>query len=152
MPAGDLLPTSGETYAAELRAYLIADTEDWKIKGFKGLGDNKVKTRDTDIDGADGAVAAADYLEAFPIILTMRCRPTGPNAPSAGELAIVDLQDAWAPSTTDLELHLWVPGREHLKVTGRPRDLEIDRVNPAIGAVDAQAVFQVLDAVVEVVT
>ena len=149
MPAGDLLPTSGETYAAELRAYLIADTEDWKIKGFKGLGDNKVKTRDTDIDGADGAVAAADYLEAFPLILTMRCRA---GTPSAAELAIVDLQDAWAPSTTDLELHLWVPGREHLKVTGRPRDLEIDRVNPAIGAEDAQAVLQVLDAVVEVVT
>ena len=148
MAAGDLLPTSGDTYAAELRAYLIADTEDWKIKRMKGLGDTRVKARDTSLDTADGSVAAADYLEAFPLIFTLQCR-TGD--PGDAELAIVDLQDAWAPSTTDLELHLWVPGREHLKVTGRPRDLDVDRVFMPGGAVDAQATFLVLDAVVETV-
>lgn len=149
MAAGDLLPTSGETYAAELRAYLMAETEDWRITDLKGLGGVKVKARDTGLDSADGSIAAADYLEDWPLIVNMRCSV---GSASAAELAIVDLQDAWTASAEDLELHLWIPGREHLKVTGRPRDLEVDRIRPmSSGVAKAQAVFQVLNTLVEVV-
>lgn len=147
MPAGDLLPTSGEVYAAEIRAYLMADTEDFAITAIVGLGGVRVKSRDTVLNAADGAVASSDFAQEWPLILNMRCA-TG--LASTAELALVDLQEAWAPSATDLELHLWVAGRGHIKVTGRPRDLDTDRVRPmASGVIKAQGTFLVLNTLVE---
>ena len=148
MAAGDLLPTSGEHYAAELRAYLMADSEVWKITGVSGIGSMRVKSADTSLDLANGSVAASDFLDAWPLIINMRC-VTG--SPSTAELALVDLGEAWAPSLTDLELHMWVPGREHIKVSGRPRDLDADRVFMPGGVMKAQATFFVVDAAVETV-
>lgn len=147
MAAGDLLPTSGETYAAELRAYLMADTATFKIWRVGGLNGNKIKKRDTSIDGGVGAVGAADYLDAWVLSLWLRCS-TG--LPSTAELALVDLKEAWLPATEDLELHMWVPGLEHIKLLGRPDDLEPDRVFMPGGVITAQAMFRVLNA--EVVT
>lgn len=149
MPAGDLLPTSGETYAAELRAYLMADTEDFRITNVAGLGGRKVKARDTEFGAADGSEAATDYAAAWPLIIDLACAM---GSAADAELALVDLADAWGASDVDLELHLWVPGREHIKVTGRPRDLDPVRVRPmASGVIRAQATFLVLDTLEEAV-
>lgn len=147
MAAGDLLPTSGETYAAELRAYLMADTADFAIFGVSGLGGKKIKARDTSFGAAAGSEGATDYADAWPLILNMRCVL---GSASAAELALVDLQTAWAESDEDIELHLWVPGREHIKVTGRPRDLDPDRVKPmSSGVIRVQARFDVLNTLEE---
>jgi len=149
MAAGDLLPTSGEVYAAELRLYLMAEAEDFAITGMSGLSGVRVKSRDTKLNAAAGAVASSDFAEEWPLIINLRCA-TG--SASTAELALVDLAEAWAPSTTDIELHLWVPGLEHIKVTGRPRDLDPDRVRPmASGIIKAQATFMVLNTLVEAV-
>jgi len=149
MAAGDLLPTSGEVYAAELRLYLMADGEDFAITGLSGLSGVRVKSRDTKLNAAAGAVGSSDFAEEWPLIINLRCA-TG--SASTAELALVDLAEAWAPSTTDIELHLWVPGLEHIKVTGRPRDLDPDRVRPmASGIIKAQATFMVLNTLVEAV-
>lgn len=147
MPAGDLLPTSGEVYAAELRAYLMGPGADFEITGIAGLGGVRVKSRDTKLNAAAGSVGSTDFADEWPLILNMRCA-TG--LASTAELALAGLQTAWAESTTDLELHLWIPGREHIFVTGRPRDLDPDRVRPmASGVIKAQGTFMVLNTLVE---
>jgi len=145
MPAGDLLPTSGDTYAAELRGYLMSDTSDWVIRAVKGLGGLKIKSQDTPLDLGDGSVGASDFLDDWPLILNLQCK-TG--APGSAELALVDLQEAWTASTTDLELHMWVPGLEHIKMLGRPRDLDPERVFMPGGIIAAQATFVAHDPAV----
>jgi len=147
MAAGDLLPTSGEVYAAELRAYLMGPGAPFEITSIAGLTGVRVKSRDTKLNAAPGSVGSTDFADEWPLILNLRCA-TG--LASTAELALVDLAEAWAPSTSDLELHLWVAGRGHIFVTGRPRDLDPDRVRPmASGVIKAQGTFMVLNTLVE---
>lgn len=145
MPAGDLLPTSGDTYAAEIRAYLMADTADFKIRKVAGLGGNKIKTRFASLDANDGSVGSTSFLEDWPLLLTLQCN-TG--SPGTAELALMDLQTAWTAADEDVELHMWAPGWEHIKMIGQPIDLDPDRIFMPGGIIRAQATFQVLDAAV----
>lgn len=147
MPAGDLLPTSGEQYALEVRGFLAADSgfgsADWWIVQIDGLGDVIVRDQDTQLDLANGAVAATDTFGAVPLIFTLTCR-TG--SASTAEEAYADVAAAFAPGG-DEELHLWVPGIGHIYYDGRCRGAVPKRQFMAGGVMFAQVTFMALNPI-----
>lgn len=146
MADGDMLPTTGDCYAAQLGDYLIADDgfggADWWITELDGFGDQDVKTQDMPYALAHGSKATVDLLDTMGIVFTLRCDA---GTAGAGELAFKALGEAWFPTSTDVDLHLWVPGRGHCKVTGRPRPVKGTRLFMAKGVWLAVATFEATD-------
>ena len=146
MPAGDLLPTSGDCYAAQIGDYLFADDgfggADWWINELDGFGDQDPKTKDMPYALTHGSKATVDLLDDMAIVFTLRCDA---GTPGAGELAFKALCEAWFPTSVDQELHLWVPGRGHCMVTGRTRPVKGTRLFMAKGKWLAVATFIATD-------
>lgn len=143
MPAGDLLPTSGEDYAAEARGLLIAKNfggADWWIRELSGLGDVDVADQDIDNPLVDGAIGTVDKVAAPLIVVSVMCA-TG--LASTAELAAADLADAFTAGTDD-ELHLYVPGRGHVYLNGRYRGARVTNRQTG-GAFQAIAQFLATD-------
>lgn len=144
MPAGDLLPTSGEDYAAEARGLLIAargfGDADWWIRDLSGFGDADVADQDVDNPLVDGTNATADKVSAPLIVLSVMCA-TG--ATSDAELAAADLTEAFTAGTDDV-LHLYVPGRGHVYMNGRYRGAKVTSRQTG-GAFQAVAQFLATD-------
>lgn len=147
MPAGDLLPTSGEAFAVEARGFLAYTGETWDIREIAGFGDVIVKQQDTSLDLSDGVVAATDSLDAVPLVFTLRCA-TG--SASTAELAYLDVAEAFAPGPGDV-LHMWVPGIGHVSFSGRYRGAVARRVSVPGGVMLAQATFLATDPTMTVV-
>lgn len=144
MPDGDMLPTSGdETYASQLIDFLIADDgfggAKWRMRELIGFGDVNVKSQDVPYSMADGSKATVDFAEDMLIMQTLRCSA---GSAFAGEQAWDELRTAWAPTSVDVDLHLWLPYWGHVKVTGRPRGAKlVDRLFMAKGQLRATAAF-----------
>lgn len=135
MPAGDLLAAN---YQHEIAGYLIGDDDPWSIDNVTGWVGKSVKAHDTELDIADGSVAAVDVLTARTITLNLYCTLASDDAVFE---AIDGLETAWAHGT-DVELHAQLPFKGHVKVLGRPRDLAVaDLRSVPFGRVEAQAVF-----------
>lgn len=146
MPAGDLLPTEGELYAAEVNELLLAPYKgfgdaDWWITELTGFGDTAVKDQDVAFDGLDGGLAGPDYLTETALVFTVACNA---GTASAGEAAYRTLRAAFLPGP-DVELHLWAPDWGHIYLTGRTRGSVPKRVHMAKGILFAQATFIALD-------
>lgn len=152
MAAGDLLPTSGEQYAIEVRGFLAADAgfggADWYVKNVDSFGDEIVEDQDTGLDLTDGVVAATDTLGAVPLIFTLAC---GTGSASTAELAYLDVKAAFTKGT-DEELHMYVPGVGHVYFVGRCRGSSPKRVFMAGGVMWAQVTFLATDPTMNVVT
>lgn len=129
--------------SATLRSYLVGTGSSvWGITRITGLDDLMVKSADTELHFADGAVAARDYVMSSPIIIDAITRDTV-TAAGVGS-AIAGLKAAWAPSTTDLTLSVTFAGSH--SITGRPRGVTFDRSQAYIGKVRAQLTFMDLHA------
>lgn len=152
MAAGDLLPTTGEMYAAEVNSLLLAPSKgwgdaDWWLIGVDGLFDATVRDQDTEFDLVDGAIGAVDTDGVSVIVFTLACH-TG--LASTAELAIADLRTAFR-SGGDTAAHLWVPGPGHVRFDGRTRGAKFQRLNMAAGVAQAQATFHALDPTIHVI-
>ena len=153
MAAGDLLPTEGEDYAAEVNGLLLAPSKGWGgadwwlIDDIAGLQDVDVKDQDTSYDLADGSTAAEDFDTDGILVFTIACH-TG--SASTAELAIADVRAAFRRGT-DTAAHLWVPGLEHVRFDGRTRGAKFKRLNMRAGVVQAQATFHALDPTIHIV-
>lgn len=146
MPAGDQLPTSGESYAAEVNGLLLAPSKgwgdaDWWLLDIAGLQDVDVRDQDTAYDLADGSAGAEDFDADGILVFTIACH-TG--SASTAELAIADVRAAFRRGV-DCSAHLWVPGLEHVRLDGRTRGAKFKRLNMAKGVAQAQATFHALD-------
>lgn len=137
MPAGDLLPTSGEHFALELRGFLAAEGETWQFRDIAGLGDAVVRSQDTALALADGVVAATDTLDAVALVFTLVCN-TG--LASTAEVAYLDVAGAFTAGGEE-ELHLYVPGIGHVYFVGRARGSVARRVSVPSGVMLAQCTF-----------
>lgn len=146
MPAGDRLPTSGDTFALEVNGFLAADNgfdgADWWIVGdLTGFGEITVRDQDTDLHGVNGAMAALDTIAKQPIIATLACN-TG--TASTAEAAYREAATAFTAGP-DTELHIWAPDWGHVYYTGRGRGSVPRRINMASGVMFAQCTFMALD-------
>ena len=145
MPAGDLLPTSGDSFALELRLFLAADDGYggalWWITDVAGFGDIAVRDQDVKADAANGAVGGSDYISEQPLVFTLASH-TGSAAEA--EAAYRLLRTAFLPGG-DEWLHLWAPDWGHVKLEGRARGSVAKRKYQAQGVMFAQATFLALD-------
>lgn len=135
MAAGDLLTAN---YHHEVNGYLIGDDDPWSVDNVTGWVGSTVKSADTVLDLADGAVASTDTVAARLITLNLYCTLTNDDAVFS---AIADLETAWTVGG-DVELHAQLPHYGHVKVTGRCRDVTVaDLRTVPHGRVEVQAVF-----------
>ena len=137
MPAGDLLNGNNQV---EIRDTLTGFGTSWLLafEGVGGLGVPQPKTGDTDLGHAAGAYFGRDYAGVR--ILTVPYVIRAPKA-TVGSL-FRTLCGLWAPSETNLPLHLQLPGGiGHISVNGRPRGLAEDMSNLNVGLVRALATF-----------
>lgn len=151
MPAGDLLAAD---YQVEIRGLLTGDGTDYDLgeRGIEGLDELPVDdSGDVPLDEEDGAHLGQDHTG--PRTVTVDYLITVPGDPAgAGALYFEDLRPAWAKSTsTDLELHLQLPGFGHLMFTGRPRGLLADLTRQKHGLIRAFATFHCGDPTITVV-
>lgn len=153
MPAGDQLPTSGESYAAEVNGLLLApekgwgDATWWLINDIAGLQDVDVRDQDTAYDLADGSAGAEDFDADGILVFTVACHT---KAASSAELAIADVRAAFRRGV-DCSAHLYVPGLGHVRLDGRARGAKFKRLNMAAGVAQAQATFHALDPTIHIV-
>lgn len=146
MPVGDQIVAAGAGVwpLAEIRTLLTGETTDFQIlpTGIRGLGIGSVKTADVQLDHADGAYGSPDY-QGVRIITIPYTIGGGTPADAMDNLTL--LLVAWAPSTSDIELHLQLPGWGHVYVTGRPRGVDEDLIHLKSGEIGALATFHALD-------
>lgn len=137
MAAGDLLSAD---WQLELRTSLFGAGQTWdnSTGGWTGLGGTATKTQDVSLDQTDGEIAGTD--RRGPRLLTFPLE-TGGSSPATAMADLSDLLDAWAPSTTDVELHLRLPGWGHFMVAGRPRGAAEDLSLVHAGIVKVLATF-----------
>lgn len=153
MAAGDLLPTEPTWYAAEVNDYLMAPTKDypgwpWWVRTLDGFGDEAVEAQDVDRALTDGTTPTRDRKGSNLLVLGLRCA-TGD--PGSAELAWQALGAVWRASSTTVELHLWVPGVQHVKHYGRTRGAKVDRIFMEGGVMEATCSFLCTEPDYEVV-
>lgn len=134
--AGELLTQDGqvEWFGILLGAgtdYIVADA------GITGLGVPEPRTTDVPLDHADGAWLGRDYASTRVITIPVDMVGTATHAAALYR----QLAAAWAPTSTNGELHLRLPGFGHLWVAGRPRGLTDDLSKLHTGHVAALATF-----------
>lgn len=117
MPAGDLLTAD---YQAELQGLLIGAGTQLEIipPGITGLAKPAPKTADVPLDEAPGSYGSPDQPADRPITISFAIN--GTDAADAMGL-LDDVNDAWAETAADVELHLQLPGWGHVFYEGRPR-------------------------------
>jgi hypothetical protein len=140
MAAGDLInPTLG-CYQVELRVMLIAEGQSWKVTrgGFTGLS-YAAKENVYSLGHDSGSVVGPEFTESLLLSWDVQCNTT---TGALAEAALATLETAWAPAGADLALHMYVPGRGHLRCNGRPHGgLNPDRTDVATGTVRATTQF-----------
>ena len=81
----------------------------------------------------------AEFTESLLLSWDVQCNTT---TGALAEAALATLETAWAPAGADLALHMYVPGRGHLRCNGRPHGgLNPDRTDVATGTVRATTQF-----------
>ncbi len=142
MPAGDLITAAGDVLAAELQGVLVGGTGAVIAPpGIGGVGEPTPKSQDVALNHADGAYGGPDYRS--PKVITVPILIEEPTAAAA--MAVFDtLMTAWAPTTTDVELHLRLPGWGHVKYLGRPRGLAEDFSLMPEGVINCMGTFVAL--------
>jgi hypothetical protein len=141
MTDGDLLPTSGNKYAAEIRDTLMGQPGSvWHVNKLVGPGTVKVRRSSGDNGLGHGSSNGLDFLDDIPYIIDMYCK-TGDAA--SAELAVDALAEAWAPAEglEDLRLDVYTPGRGHTAVLGRSEGIDPIREFPQGGLIRVQATF-----------
>lgn len=119
------MPTPSADYQASLRGLLMGAGTPYLfgVGGIDGLGNPSAKTADVQLDGRNGEYASPDYLDVRPLLLHLEIvKDTDEDAFTALEL----LNAAWLPSTSNINLHIQLPGIGHVYYIGRPRSLEAD--------------------------
>jgi len=106
--------------------------------GVKGLGVPAPKTADVDLEGAPGSYAANDQPASRLLTLPMTITA---STDALALTALATLSAAWAPSTTDVDLTIRLPGMGQFHVTGRPRGLTDDLTDVKSGIVRVLASF-----------
>lgn len=140
MPAGDLVVSD---YQFEIRTTLLGYGTSYEMErpGPQGLG-NKVKEKDVDLRHDDGSYAGPDRLDSRLLTIPIEIAGTA----SAAGAAFKTLNDTiWAHSTTDLQLHMQLPGFGKFYVYGRPRGVLEDMTNADFGIIRCQLFFKVND-------
>lgn len=140
MPAGDLVVSD---YQFEIRSTLLGYGTDYEMErpGPQGLG-NRVKDQDVDLRHDDGSYAGTDRLESRVLTIPIEIAGTA----SAAGAAFKTLNDTtWAPSATDLQLHMQLPGLGKFSVYGRPRGVLEDMTNADFGIIRCQLYFKMND-------
>lgn len=144
MPDGDMLPTEGDTYAAQLDDVLLAGVERhpcapfWitKVDGFADLNPDP---QDMPYSLVDGTKRTIDRQGDMAIVFTCMC---GTGDAASMELAYMAVRTVWMSyRDRDADLHLWAPGWGRVKVIGRPRPLKRDLINPRKGVMQITATF-----------
>lgn len=138
MAAGDLINASLGCYQIELRAMLIANGQSWYVRGFTGLS-FAAKENVYSLGHDSGSVVGPEFTESLLLSWDVQCNTT---TGALAEAALATLETAWAPAGADLALHMYVPGRGHLRCNGRPHGgLNPDRTDVATGTVRATTQF-----------
>jgi len=147
MPAGDQLTADNQV---EIRGSLTGRGTLWPLafEGVGGLGVPQAKTGDTDLGHAAGAYFGRDYSGVRIMTVPYVIRASRATVGSLFRTLCV----LWAPSETDLPLHLQLPGGiGHIFVNGRPRGLVDDMTYLNVGVVRALATFACGDPTITVV-
>lgn len=148
MAAGDLITAD---WQLELRAVLMGATSVYQLDdrtGITGLGEPPAKTADTDLAHADGAYGSRDYRSTRIITVGLFIHRA---TPALAMTSLATLKAAWAPATTDIPLHLRLPGLGHVSLTGRPRELDVSITRLKFGRVDCLGTFVALDPTITTV-
>ncbi len=149
MAAGDLITTV--LWEHEVNAYLIGPT--WCVQNVTGWLGKRTKSADVEYTLADGAVSGPDYNTARLITLNLYLDPSTSLDEADAFDEAADLEAAWVTSTTDVQLHAYLPTLGHVYVVGRCRDLVIDDYTQTPwGRLEAQAFFYCADPTIHVVT
>lgn len=141
--AGELI-VPGQWPQAELGGLLMGEQTPFTIRrgSPQGLGQPGIKANDTVLGHAAGAYGGPDYAGVRVVTLDMFIGQTVDDPWQS----LQDLIEAWAPSTTDVELHLQLPDPfGHFYVIGRPRGCEVDMERMALPHFEAQCTFVALD-------
>lgn len=132
-------------WQAEIRTLVTGDGTNYPFDadagGITGLGVPTPKTADVDLLHADGAYGSPDYMGTRIITIPYLL---GGTAAEVFEW-LDDLNDAWAPSTTDIALTINLPYHGTVTINGRPRGLDADTKSAHFGIILCQATFVGLD-------
>lgn len=145
MPAGDLIDAD---WQMECQGYLIGAGTIWgnDSAGWTGIFGATVKTQDTPLPLAPGAVAATDSPDVRVITAAVTTAHSSNTVAECIE-AMQDLEDAFAASPVDVELHLRLDGLGHVYFVGRPRGVVFDVSRLALGEASALCQFVALDPI-----
>jgi hypothetical protein len=138
------MPTPTADYQASINGLLMGAGTSFVIgaAGISGLGNPRAKSTDVQLDGQDGSFAGPDYMDVRTILIHIEIVQ---SSASAAYSLLGDLKTAWFPSTTDVELHIQLPGLGHKYFIGRPRSLEEDMTDFPQGHISAIGEFVCLN-------
>lgn len=138
------MPTPTENYQASIRGVLMGVDTDFIFgeAGISGLGNPRSKTADVQLDGQDGTYASPEYMDVRTVLVPLEISEA---TEAAAWNALKALKIAWMPSTSDLELHLQLPGWGHIYYLGRPRGLDDDCRNALEGCISCIGEFVATD-------
>lgn len=136
MPAGDLVVAD---WTGEIRSTLLPSFD--RNSAILGLG-NLVKNQDVDLTAGAGSYGGTDRAASRIITIPVILKGTASSVGSAFKT----LNDTtWALSTTDIPLHLQLPGIGKFYVNGRPRGVGEDLSNAGEGLIRCLLTFVALD-------
>lgn len=144
MPSGDMLPTTGDTYAMQLGDILLAGAERHPLAPFwitklDGFGDLNPDPQDMPYSSVDGTKRTLDRQGDQIIVATCMC---GTGDAISMEAAYWPIRTEWmAHRTADTDLYLYVPHLGRCRVVGRPRPLKRDILNANDGVMQIVASF-----------
>lgn len=138
------MPTPTQDYQASIDGFLMGTGTAYLFgtNGIDGLGNPPTKTADVPLDGSDGIYASPDYMDARPLLLHIEILE---DTATDAFTNLAALAAAWSPTTTDVELHIQLPGFGHVYYTGRPRGLDDHCEDAPNGRIWCEAEFLATD-------
>lgn len=128
-------------YQAELEG-VVMGTATCRLDLVTGALSATAKSADVDLDEADGEYAPPDHKA--PAVITLEVTINEATAEDAMD-TYLDLLAAFAPTATDVDLQLRLPGLGHVHFEGRPRGLVEDLTLLGQGVIRCLGTFKALD-------